>query len=159
MASNLTHMPPSRDALMDEIEAVRAARAEAVRALRAAQTEYTAADRVRKRAARTVAEGGVGCTKDQAADALRFTGIHARQGLRRLASVADTGGYVFGADVLGELRELAERFERAVSHRRELVRSLRSAPRAERLTFEEMGAAMGVSGEGVRYLTRESGRS
>lgn len=142
-------MTINHDTLMSEINAVHAARAESVRALRAAQNEYTAADRARKRAARAVLDGDTAFTHEQLADALGFRGRH---GLLRLAGASAVGEYVFADDVLGELAELAERFEWADRERRTLVRSLRSAPRDERLTYDQMGAAMGLSAEGVRYL-------
>lgn len=141
--------------LMAEIDAANTARADAVLALRAAQDEYLAAERLRKQAARTVLDGGTGVTVEQAADALRF---RARSGLTELVRRTNpTGGYVFSRPILVELAELSDHYAVAVARRRELVRELRSAPREERLTFEEMAEAMGLSSEGVRYLTRGSG--
>lgn len=150
MTGSIAYMPPDHDTLMSEIDAVNAARAESVRALRAAQDEYTAADRLRKQAARTVLDVDTGYTHEQLADALGFKGRH---GLLRLASETNpAGGYEFARPVLVELAELAERFDTAITNRRGLVRELRTAPRAERLTFDQMGEAMGLAGESVRYL-------
>lgn len=159
-SGTLMRMRPSTDELLDHLKASHAARTRSVRALRAVQAEYLEAERLRKSAARAALDTNIRFTHVQLADALGFRG---REGLHMLAR--DTRGnsgairpndqpYVFGADVLGELRKIADRFDKASRARRELVRELRTAPRDERLTFAEMGAAMGLSAEGARYLTR-----
>lgn len=167
-AGSIRPMPGHAD-LLSELNTSHAARTRSVRALRGAQAEYVAVGRGRKQAARTVLKLSPNTrgsravrwhTQDELATAL---GVRRRE-LSKMAADADPNGvYTFrvadplnddGA-VLAELRDLAKRYDRARRDRRELVLSLRQAPAAERLTFEEMGAAMGLSSEGVRYLTRK----
>ena len=149
-SGTISAMPPSSELLYAEIDALKARREAAREALRTAQAEYLEADRVRKRAARSATQLRLGSpTQDEMAAAMGYSD---RQGLRAIAGAE--GGYTFGPDVLAELAAIAVRYDEAARARRELVLALRGAPKDEALTFAQMGAAMGLSAEGVRYLTR-----